>query len=144
MSTSLRLLLGAVLLTSALAAAPAGVEAEILRTERQRVAALVANDFAALERILADDLTYTHSNALLESKAEYIGAIRSGKLKYHALDHDQQRVRIYGDTAVLTGRTQVHSTYEGQEARPTLRFTIVYVRRAGRWQMAAWQSTRIP
>ncbi len=139
----LLLLLSLHLATSAIRAASTA-EAEVLSTERQRVAALVKNDLAALDRLLADDLTYTHSSALVETKAEYLSAIRSGKLKYHSLDHEQQRVRLYGDTAVLTGITKVFSTYHGKEGRPTLRFTIVYVKRAGRWQMVAWQSTGVP
>jgi hypothetical protein len=38
----------------------------------------------------------------------------------------------------------VFSVFEGQEMRPTLRFTIVYVKKAGQWQMAAWHSARVP
>jgi ketosteroid isomerase-like protein len=138
------LLIASLILLLPARAANRTIEAEVIAAEQSRVTALIQDDFAALDRLLSDDLTYTHSNALVDSKAQYIESLRSGRLKYKALDHEQQHVRVYGDTAVLTGLTRVYSIYQGQEGRPTLRFTIVYVKKSGRWQMAAWQSTRVP
>lgn len=117
---------------------------EVLQAEQARVAALVADDYAALDLLLADDMTYTHSNASVDTKSAFIESLTSRVLKYHSLDHSDQQVRLYGDTAILTGKTQVHSTHFGNEVHVNLRFTIVYVRRDGRWQMAAWHSARIP
>ena len=116
---------------------------QLLAIENERVRALVANDFAALEQILADDLIYTHSTGVTESKAEYLGQLRSGQLKYHAMDHESVTVRLYGAAAVLTGRTKVRSVSKGQELRNDLKFTIVYAKQKGRWRMVAWQSTRV-
>jgi ketosteroid isomerase-like protein len=144
MPALLRFLPLAILLAAPLAAAPTAAESAVLAAEQARVAALVQDDFAALERLLADDLTYTHSNAAVDSKAQFLASLRSGRLKYQALDHSDQRVRVYGGAAILTGQTNVRSMFEGQPMRLTLRFTIVYIQRAGRWQMAAWHSARVP
>jgi ketosteroid isomerase-like protein len=116
----------------------------VLGAEQARVAALIADDHAALDRLLSDDLTYTHSNSIVDTKAAFMESLTSGQLKYRSLEHSDQEVRIYGDTAILTGLTRVHSLALGEDIRLTLRFTIVYVRKDGRWQMAAWQSTRVP
>jgi hypothetical protein len=124
--------------------AASGSETEVLQSEQARIAALVRDDYPALERLLSDDLSYTHSTAAVDTKPRYLESLRSGRLKYKSLDHEQQQVRLYGDTAVLTGLSKVCSIVEGQEVRLTLRFTIVYVKKSGRWQMVAWQSTRVP
>jgi len=140
----LQLLALSLLLAAPLAAAPTAAESAVLAAEQARVTALIKDDFAALERILADELTYTHSNASVDTKEQFLSSLRSGRLKYKALEHSDQRVRVYGEAAILTGRTKVFSVFEGQEMRPTLRFTIVYVKKAGQWRMAAWHSARVP
>ena len=117
---------------------------EVLQAERDRVTALIQDDYAALDRILSDDLIYTHSSALVETKAQYVASLRSGQLKYKSLEHSDQRVRIHGDVALLTGTSKVYSISNGQDIRLTLRFSIAYIKQAGHWKMALWQSTRIP
>jgi ketosteroid isomerase-like protein len=113
--------------------------------EQERVRAVIAADTTALSRLLGDDLTYTHSTAWVETKAQFLESVRSGALKYEKMEHSDVQVRVYGDAAVLTGRSdvRVHSPRSGL-LQMQIRFTAVYVKRAGRWQMVAWQSTRIP
>ncbi len=114
----------------------------VRQVEDRRIKALIDDDYAALEAVLADDLTYTHSNALVDTKASYIESLKSGKTKYVAIEREPAKVRIYGDTAVFTGGAEM--TLRGQPATIRLRYTLVYVQRDGRWQMVAWQSTRLP
>ena len=118
--------------------------ATILRIEQTRVAALEQNDFPALSDLLADDLIYTHSNAQVDNKKSYLASLHSGALKYISLAHEQQQVRLYGDTALLSGLTTVKSLSQGKPGEVKIRFLIVYLRRDQRWQMVAWQSTRLP
>lgn len=124
------------------AAAQESDEAAVRAAEDRRIRALVEDDFAALEEILAEDLTYTHSNALVDTKASYIRTLRAGTTKYAAIDRDTPAVRLYGSTAVLTGTASM--TMRGQADPVRLRYTLVYVKRNGRWQAVAWQSTRLP
>ena len=126
------------------AASPA-VEAAILDLEQQRVQAMLRGDVQALSRILADDLTYTHSSGTVDTKASFLDAISSGQLKYKAFDRSDLRVRAYGNAAVVTGRAAVQVDVAQKPSSPTILFTDVYVRQPeGRWQMVAWQSTRLP
>jgi len=117
---------------------------EVLAAERARIEALVADDFEALEQIFADDLLYVHSNANVDSKASFLDSLRSKRLKYKSLTHSDQRVRCYGDTAILTGQTNVISISDGKENLHRLRFTLVYVLEKGRWRFTTWQSIRLP
>ena len=112
--------------------------------ESQRLRALVTADYAALDRLLADDLTYTHSTAKLDTKATYLEPLVSGRTRYQSLEPSDVQVRVYGTTGVVTGILRSVALVAGKESRTNMRFTNVWVRRDGRWQMVAWQSTRLP
>jgi ketosteroid isomerase-like protein len=121
----------------------APVEREVLETDARRVEALLSNDFPALESLLADDLTYVHSNGHLDTKDTYIGVLRSGATRYLSMAMSGLRVRLEGNTAVVTGSFEARVQTRNGEVNPKPRVLIVYVKRDGRWQMLAWQSTNI-
>ena len=131
-----------------LALAGAGLRAQptseqaVRLVEDRRIKAMIDDDFATLEAVLADDLTYTHSSGVVDTKASYIETLRSGKTKYQTIERLPSVVRIYGDTAIITGTATVG--LRGQAAPFTLRYTLAYVMRDGQWRMVAWQSTRLP
>ena len=118
-------------------------EEEILKLERAYLDARVKQDKAALNLLIADDYVANGSNGSgSTNKQEMIdraGTTPSGQ-KIVSLDFDEARVRIYGDTAVLTGRRQI-KTEQGQGQ---LRFMHIFVKRQSRWQMVASQVTSIP
>lgn len=117
---------------------------EIVQTEKRRFEAMVNGDLAALERILADDLQYTHSNGVFDSKTSFLGTLKSGELQYQGVTPEDLRARVYGSTAVVTGASLMNVRVRGQQASFRVRFTDVYVKRDDRWQMVAWQATRLP
>jgi ketosteroid isomerase-like protein len=126
------------------ATAPASAEQEVLRVEQARVRALLAGDAAALEPLLADELIFVHVSGWSQNKAEYVESIRRGELKYEVVEQSAVRVRVYGDAAVLTGRSAVKVRSErrqGQLLDVQALFTAVYAKTADRWQLAVWQST---
>jgi uncharacterized protein (TIGR02246 family) len=113
--------------------------------EKSWASATVAGDEATLGKVLADDLTYTHSNGDTDNKAAYINNLKTGTRKYHKLDHESMDVRLYGNTAVLTATAQVETSQKGGSAAPAhLRFIHVWVMQNGRWQLVAHQSLRLP
>jgi ketosteroid isomerase-like protein len=117
---------------------------DVAAAEKKRFAAMIAGDVAILAPLLADDLTYTHSSGRVDTKAQFLDNLRSGQQKYFSIAPEDTAVRVYGDTAVSTGRSAMHVSAAGQEMRFRIQFTDVWVRRDGRWQMVAWQSTRLP
>jgi uncharacterized protein (TIGR02246 family) len=136
--------LAAVLLAAAAqpALAQSPDEAAVRAVEDRRIKALVEDDFATLDAIFADDLHYTHSSTVVDDKTSYMAALRNGKTKYETIDREPARVRIYGDTALMTGTAVVG--LRGRPEKLPLRYTLVYVRQGGQWRMVAWQSTRRP
>ena len=119
-------------------------EQQIIQLENQRFQAMTSADVDALKLILADELTYTHTSAAQDTKQSLMQALQSGTLKYESIDTDDVNVRVYGDTAVVTGSAKMRVVSRGQNHSFASRFTDVYAKQDDRWQMVAWQSTRIP
>jgi ketosteroid isomerase-like protein len=116
----------------------------VLQAQLDRMNAFVAGDVAAVERLLAPEMTYTHTSARTDSRQDMIDSLVSGRLKYLSMEREAADVRFYGDTAVVTGRSRIHVASGGAEQRFGLLFLEVWAPRDGRWQSVAWQSTRLP
>ncbi len=121
-----------------------GQEAAILDSEAQRFKAQVEQNTDALQLLLHDDLYYLHSNGLVETKADFITSVQSGKITYQEMYPVESRLRRFGKTAVVTGLVKVRGLYKGQSFNIGLYYTSVYRKERGRWQLLNWQSTRQP
>ena len=123
-----------------------GAEQQVLQAEKDRFDAMIKGDRAALERLLADDLTYTHSSALFENKAEFIKSVTSGNIDYVSVVPSEAdwKVRINGNTAIVNGLASVNVVDSGKDLKFRLRYTTVHTNRNGQWQLQAWQATRLP
>jgi len=119
-------------------------EAPIVAAQDARFAAMVKGDAAYLETALDPSLTYHHSTGAAQSKAEFVGAIREGALKYKAIEVLERRVRRVGSIALITGIFRFQALNNGQTIDTKARFTDVYENKDGRWVQIAWQNTRIP
>jgi hypothetical protein len=111
--------------------------------ELKRFEAAQKSDLDALGQLLADDLTYTHSTGVLETKAVFLDSLKSGKLQFKKIEPADLQVRVYATTAVINGTAKISVVSEGQPKDVHIRFTDVWVSHAGRWQMVAWQSTKL-
>ena len=139
--------LGVATLTAAPARAQMGaapsVEEQIKKMERDRAAAVVKADVATLEGLISDDYTFINANGQVSNKAETIENIKTGKIKLTANEVSDMNVRVYGDTAVVTGKSTAKGSINGIELKGPLMFTRVYVKKNGKWQSVAFQQTRI-
>jgi ketosteroid isomerase-like protein len=128
------------------AATPAGPDPaveEIRALENARNDAIVHGDAAALERMTSDDYTFITLRGELRSKAEIVKGFSTGAFKYDARQISDLNIRVYGNTAVVTGRSNQKGVENGKDYSGDYRFTRVYIRIAGRWQTVALQATRI-
>lgn len=117
---------------------------EVLAQEERRWAAMIAKDTATLGELFADELSYTHSNALVDTKASYLKAIEERIFDYQAVERTDTEARQVGDAVLVTGRAQIDVAAAGRQVRLNARYTVVYVRKDARWQFLCWQSTPIP
>ena len=116
-------------------------------THARRFEAMVGRDLDALGELLADELTYAHSNGKVETKEEFLAALESGALQYLEIAAaGESTIRRYGDgtVGVITGPARVRVRIGEREGEVTLVYTSVYVHRDGRWQLVAWHSSAVP
>jgi ketosteroid isomerase-like protein len=141
-------LMAAVALASTVLFAQGKMDDEVKALELSRFQAMEKNDFAALDRLLADDLVYTHSSGAVDSKTAYIDTLKSGKTRYVKIVPEDLKIRALGDTALIHGKAAMtlETSANGQKSENsfTVRFLDVWQKRNGKWQMIAWQSTRLP
>ncbi|HBY59103.1 MAG TPA: hypothetical protein DEH78_04735 [Solibacterales bacterium] len=118
----------------------------VMQAERDWGASVVNRDVTLLDKVLAKELVYTHSDGRRDSKDSYIQSIKTGTQKYSAVKHLAMEVKFVGkDLALLNCEAAVSAESQGRKF-DGLKMVIlhVYVLRDGRWQMVAHQSSRLP
>jgi len=125
------------------AASSGRAEQELIKLDNELTGATIRGDVAALDRILAENLIYTHSSGRVETKAQFLAGLKSGEVKYESINRDDVKVQVLGEAAVLTGHAVVRLNSKGQVMNLNLRFMRVYAKQQGRWQAVAYQSTHI-
>ena len=130
-------------LTTAKAQTTGGAEKEIRDLEALRFHAMEKADVETLDRIMSDDLIYTHSSGLRQTKFDVIGILGSSEMKYESITPSGVQVRVYNNTAIVAGRATVHIKAHGEKESFEICYLDVYAKQEGRWQMVAWQSSRI-
>ena len=121
----------------------ADTKEEILRIERERNRAIISGDANALDRMTSDDYTFITLRGELRTKPEIIQGFKSGSFHYDSRQISELNVRVYGNTAVVTGRSNQKGRENGKDYSGDYRFTRVYARQGGRWQTVALQTTLI-
>ena len=111
-------------------------EQEILRLEVEEGKAIMSKDSATLNRLYADGLAWLGRGQLL-TKAQVVADFASGTLRNNSMVHTDLHVNVYGDTAVLTGHSTSELVFHGKVLGGPKRFTDVWVKTDGRWQLVA-------
>ena len=119
------------------------VEQAIQRIHLEYAHAQLTNDVATLERVWADDHTFTNTFGIVQTKAERLAEMKSGLRKLESFNLDDIQVRAYGNAAVVTSRGTLKMQLRGQEISLQARGIDVYVKKQGRWQLVAAQANRI-
>lgn len=119
-------------------------EQALRQLEREWDDALVRKDVATIDRILSDDFVYIDSVGGVNPKAALLEGIKNSEALIAPFETEDVSVRIYGDTAVLTGRFTQKATYQGQSFSGQFRYTDVYVKRVNQWRAVTAHASRIP
>ncbi len=120
-----------------------GAEQEVRKAESARFGAMVKNDLAALDKLLAPELIYTHGDGRVVDKAAFIADLKTGDFKYVSIDAGESKVRVFGDTAIVSGVAGMSVTNKGAPAKIRIVYSTTHLRRNGSWQMVAWHATRL-
>ena len=113
-------------------------------TEQEFFTALTEANVGALNRILADDFVLIDVMTGSEvPKPALLDIVGGAQLKFAAIDRLEFRVRVYGMVAVITGRTEMSGSFDGQPFQVSSRYTHVFVEDGDSWRMVAAQGTQI-
>ena len=122
--------------------APADADLTTLaRLEADWNAAHVHGDAAALEHLFADDLVVVVPGMRVMTKADAIGMFTSGRMKFDRYETSEAKFRVYDATAIVTGRLRRTRVIAGATVDDDWRFTKVYLRRAGGWQVVSFHAS---
>lgn len=138
------LLLLLLLAAAARADGPADAERTLLAADAARTQAMLAADVTALERALADDLSYGHSSGQVQGKKALVEELRSGVRRYRALATEDVVARGYGCAGVVTARARADVEYQGRPISFAMRYTATYAKQQDRWVLVAYQSVQLP
>ena len=119
-------------------------EEELLTLEKAFAEAIVRNDLEGIGRLVADDWIIIDPNGEIVDRTRFFEVIKSGALTHEMMESEDFRVRVYGDSAVVTGLTRTKGKFMGQEFSTQERATDVFVKRDGRWQCVLTHLTRFP
>jgi ketosteroid isomerase-like protein len=123
---------------------PSGNTEEAVRQlHREIVQAQLESDTVALDRLWADDHIFTNPLGVVQTKAQRLAEMKSGRRKIESFSIADVQVRVYDNTAVVTSRATLKGQRRGQDISGQYRGINVYVKNQGRWQGVAAQATRI-
>ena len=114
---------------------------EILTAEARWIDAIRSGDFAALEKVLSDDLVYTHSSGIVATKKEFLGKVH---LDVKSVEYSDRKIQLFGNTAVLTAQARITGGSKRQSYDNRVRIIHVWAMKGGGWQLVAHQTTRLP
>ncbi len=117
---------------------------DVAAAEQALYRAMIAQDFVALDALLANDAVYIHSTAVAEDKQGYLAGVRDGLYDYGTIESSDVTVRNHGDVAIQTGIVVMSVAARGKPKAPiTLLFTLVWKREQQGWRLWQRQATRV-
>ena len=122
---------------------PASDERELTQLVKDLNAAVVTADVAVLERVLHEDYVHIRPSGVVEDRAQYLENREARRVDFESLVPDEIKVRVYGDSAIVTGRSTAKGTDQDGRMDGQRRWTRVLVRRDERWQFVHFQGTPI-
>ena len=125
------------------------VEQAVMDAQHRWEEAFSQFDPESMQSLLAEDDLQTDFRGVVQGKASWLqdfktatANVRSGVSKYE-ISFDDEKVRLYGNTAIVTGRITVNGQRKGTSVNRVVRFTMVWVKRSGVWQLVSYQATPI-
>ena len=103
--------------------------------------ALINKDSVSLDDVLANDVTYGHSNGLIQTKAQLIRSVVSKEQDYKNITPSDLNIRVYDNTAVVTMKSTVIMNYQGSPLNMNMYITLTWIKKS-KWQLVARQSVK--
>src|SRR6266540_921371 len=118
------------------------MEEELVKMEKEFTDAIVKNDPEVIGRFVTEDWIIINADGGIIDKERFLEVIKSGTLTHEMMESDDIRIRVYGDSAVVSALTRTKGKFIGQEFSTHERATDFFVSRNGQWRCALTQLTR--
>ncbi|BBB63681.1 hypothetical protein UNDKW_5408 [Undibacterium sp. KW1] len=122
----------------------AALVAQLTKLSDDWDAAIVRKDKVAIEANMAEDFRQIDGDGDLETKTSFVNGLVSDKLEIDPYKVEDFEIRLYGNVALLSGRTKMTGRYEGKPFKSHYRYIDIYAQRDGKWQIVSVQISRIP
>jgi ketosteroid isomerase-like protein len=129
--------------TTATLAQTADEKAVAAAVEKLRQA-MIAADIAALKSLAADEISYGHSNGLIENKAEFVDQFVTGKSVFKTINLTDQTVKIVGEAAIVRHRLTGDTNNSNVPGKVDLVVLSVWQKQKGEWKLLARQAAKLP
>ena len=116
----------------------------VLQTERDLAAAYQRSDAEGITQGVMEDYTLTNSMGKITTRADDIAEARKNDPKYEVFENYDMKVRLHGDTAVVTGKTHTKGISGGKPFDFQFQFTDTFVKDGGRWRLLAGHVSKLP
>ncbi len=118
-------------------------EIAVLELHQKKFDWMINKQYDSLQMVLEKQLVYIHSNGWIETKAEVIADLKSGKLNYLKVNVTEAKARIYKNTAIVNGKGIFNVMLEGKPVEINLLYTEVYINKKNKWQLASRHANKI-
>ena len=117
-------------------------EMEVMMKMGSLRAALLAKDSMALSDLLSPDVTYGHSNGLIQTKSQLIHSLMTGEQDYKTISPSDMHIRVYDNTAVVNIDVAIKMLYQSKPLDMSMHVVLVWVNKMNKWQLVARQSVK--
>jgi hypothetical protein len=104
---------------------------------------LIAKDSITLSGLLADDVTYGHTNGMIQTKAQLIRDVVSGAQNYKSIEPAEMNIRLFEQTAIVTMKSAVNMLFNNNPLELNMYVTLVWIKKEGEWKLEARQSVKL-
>jgi len=118
-------------------------EIAVLELHQKKFDWMINKQYDSLQIVLEKELIYVHSNGWIETKAEVIADLKSGKLNYIKVNVTEAKARIYKNTAIVNGKGVFNVILEGKPVEINLLYTEVYINKKNNWQLASRHANKM-
>jgi ketosteroid isomerase-like protein len=118
---------------------------EVSRVHREDFyGALAKNDLEKLTQIYSDDYMLVRPDGSAFSKAQILDDLKNHSMRFNSIELTNEKIRIYGSVAVLTGDSKITSVRDGEESSTEFRLVAIYYKQSDRIVLVHFQSSPLP
>ena len=119
-------------------------EETLKQLEDSRCQAMIAADVDSLDRLLSEDLIWTHGSGSVDDKKALLNRIAEKSTVYLTVERMEEKYLFTKNTSLATGIAEMNVTLNGEVRKLRNRYLDVWFLTNGAWRLVAWQSTPLP